>query len=154
MISRLSQHYIKNPAREAYPLLREIPFFRPFKENEHMDFLVKSGNWLKCPPNVEIIKEKENDRTFFVVISGKLSVLKSGRALALLRKGELFGEMGALLGEARCADVLTMEETMLYEGNIDTVKKFPPHIIFPFMLHVFSITAKRLKAADRRLASL
>jgi eukaryotic-like serine/threonine-protein kinase len=150
----LGDYYIRNPARESYPMLREIPFFSHFKSDDDLEFIVKAGNWLRCPLGADIIKEKEKESTFFVVVKGKLSVLKGERPISIIHKGELFGELGALLGEPRLANVMAMEESMLFEGNAVVFRKFPPHIIVPFLMYVVSLTAKRLKAADRRLAAL
>jgi CRP-like cAMP-binding protein len=78
--------------------------------------------------------------------------MKGSRPIGIVHRGEMVGEMGALLGEKRSAGVLTMQESMLYEGHPRVLRNLPPRIIYPFMIYVFSITAKRLRAADRRLA--
>lgn len=151
---RLNDHYIKQPGPKYYPTLRKIPFFGHFKKDEHLEQVVKTGFFLKVPPGVEVVQENESSRTFYVVIHGKLSVMKGQRAIAMLHQGEIFGELAALLGEPRTAHVLTLEESMLYEGDTLVLKKLPPDILFPFMLYLFQVQAKRLKKANRRLAVL
>ncbi len=70
------------------------------------------------PSGVEIIKEGEEGRDFFVVYSGRLSVKKTlgvePEEIGRLGKGDFFGEMGFLLSVPRSATVRTEEKCRVF----------------------------------------
>ncbi|MBW2333426.1 MAG: cyclic nucleotide-binding domain-containing protein, partial [Deltaproteobacteria bacterium] len=60
-----------------------------------------------------IIKEGEIDDSFYILISGQVVVKIGTKKLAVLEKGQCFGEMAYLTGEARTATIITKEECIL-----------------------------------------
>lgn len=148
----LEPYEAKMPDKEKYERLRNIPLFGLFKQDEELEKLVKSGCWYKCPAGTFIIREGDNGSEIFVIISGKVRVFKGNRTLAVLLPGEIVGEMGALVNEDRCANVMATEECTLFRLDINSVKDFHREQLFNLMLFLYRVTAKRLVDADRRLA--
>jgi CRP/FNR family transcriptional regulator, cyclic AMP receptor protein len=54
-----------------------------------------------------VVKEGAGGSVFFVVLGGKAKVVRKGRTLARLRRGDFFGEMSILDGQPRTASVVT-----------------------------------------------
>lgn len=54
-----------------------------------------------------VVKEGAGGSVFFVVLKGKARVVRRGRTLARLRRGDFFGEMSILDGKPRTASVVT-----------------------------------------------
>jgi CRP/FNR family cyclic AMP-dependent transcriptional regulator len=53
-----------------------------------------------------VVKEGAGGAVFFVVLEGKATVVRKGRTLARLRRGDFFGEMSILDGRPRTASVI------------------------------------------------
>lgn len=63
-----------------------------------------------------IIQEGEPGHTFYLVVSGEVSVRAGGDAeVARLKRGQYFGEMSLLTGEPRAATVLAASDAVLLE---------------------------------------
>ncbi len=134
--------------------LREIPFFAVFRDDAHLEMVVENGTWLECPEGTILVREGELERDFFVLIQGNVRVFKGKKTLALLSRGEILGEMGALLAEPRSANAVALKDCHLYRMDVSVLKSFPQRVIFEMMHYVYRVTATRLVTADRRLAAV
>jgi small-conductance mechanosensitive channel/CRP-like cAMP-binding protein len=66
--------------------------------------------------NERIIQEGEEGHTFYLVLSGEVSVRTGkGQEVTRLKRGSYFGEMSLLTGEPRSATVVAVEDSMLLE---------------------------------------
>ncbi len=93
----------------------QIPFFAPFKETPgKLKALMQFSRILNYEDQELVIREgDEDDGALFVILSGAVVIAKTidwetGRAkpLAILRKGEFFGEMSLFDASPRSANVL------------------------------------------------
>jgi CRP-like cAMP-binding protein len=148
----LEEYESRTPDKQRFDRLRSIPFFSIFKEDDALEHLVGSGCWYQCPAGTFIIREGESGHELYVLISGKIRVFKGGRTLAVLPPGEIVGEMGSLMNQERCANVVALEESTLFRLHIETIRTFPRDQLFAVMRYVYGVTAQRLVDADRRLA--
>lgn len=151
------ENRILSPERQATDRsasLRRLPFFSSFDTDEQISLLVEAGDWYKFPATSFVIREGELEHRLYVVISGRLRVFKSGKTLAVLHPGEIVGEMGAMLYEERCANVISLEDSTLFGIDVGALKKLPREILFLMMQHVYRVTAGRLRDVDRRLAAV
>ena len=66
-----------------------------------------------------ILTEREDGRTAFLIVCGKVEVVvgsgAKAKAVATLRAGDVFGEMSLLTGEPRAASVVALGEVELLE---------------------------------------
>ncbi|MDY7002133.1 MAG: cyclic nucleotide-binding domain-containing protein, partial [Thermodesulfobacteriota bacterium] len=108
--------------------LREIPFFAVFRDDAHLEVVVENGTWLECPEGTILVREGEMERDFFVLIQGKVRVFKGKKTLALLTRGEILGEMGALLAEPRSANAVVTKDCYLYRMDVSVLKGFPQRV--------------------------
>ena len=80
---------------ERFQLLRTLPFFREFPENELWE-VMRLSKWAKFKPETALIKEGDHGDSFFILAGGYVRVTKSGRQLNVLSAGDCFGEMSYL----------------------------------------------------------
>ncbi len=91
-------------------LLRKIERFQPFSEGD-LAALVKLARFRKFAPGEVIIREGEYECWMYVLLSGKLEVVKKGKTLRYLsRTGDMFGEMGVIDGSPRSATIRAVGE--------------------------------------------
>jgi len=150
----LSRYEITVPDGADYAMLRSIPFFDVFEDDEDLSTVCRGGSWLGCPPGVTLICDGEMGHDFFVVVRGGAEVRKDGKVLGEVPQGELLGEMGAFLHEQRSADAVTSADSILFRLHITALNRLPLQVVFPLMVHIYRITARRLKAADRKLSMM
>jgi CRP-like cAMP-binding protein len=94
------------------PLLAGVPLFSACKPAE----LTKISQM--CTP-VEVsaghvlTREGESGKEFFLIIEGEVRVEKGGRAVAIMGRGDFFGEAALLDGGPRTATVVAVTDLVL-----------------------------------------
>lgn len=105
------------------------------------------------PAGALIFKEwDDHNGAAYVIKEGRVRLSVMGRELAQLGRGELFGEMALVTGEARVATAETVEPTTLVplrrESFLVLVREQPF-----FAIEVMQVLAKRLHAVDQIILS-
>lgn len=99
--------------------LKRNPFFRDFQEGDLTEIL-KASSWNKYEFNEMILHQYElaekNERILFIIIMGKIVVMKEGKPLAELKEGDYFGEVSFLKGQPRVADVVSKAKQVIILG--------------------------------------
>lgn len=90
--------------------LAGIPLFSRLEEND-IARLAKSVVPRSYAKGATIVKEGEQAVAFYVIVSGKVDVTKSGEKVGEKRAGEPFGEMALLDGYPRSTTVIASEDT-------------------------------------------
>jgi len=97
---------------EISKFVSSAPLFKDFP-SEVMNLFVDLGELAIFPTGTEIVAQNESDRTFYLIIRGKVSVFKDQKKITDLGQGEFFGEVALLNGMKRTATIQTTEETMV-----------------------------------------
>lgn len=107
--------------------------------------------------NLIFMENSEGEKCFFVA-EGSVKVTrlsKDGKEviLAMLNKGEFFGEMALLDGESRSANVIALENTEVLTLNredfLSVLQDYPQ-----IAIQLLKEMAHRLRKSDRQIASL
>ena len=92
-----------------YERVSRLSFFEEFEESEILE-TVKSGEWEEYQAGTEIIIEGEFDKSFYLLISGKVSVRRADVEVDVLRPGATFGELGFIVNQARTATIVAQDK--------------------------------------------
>jgi small-conductance mechanosensitive channel/CRP-like cAMP-binding protein len=96
-------------------LLRAVDLFTFLSEEEREQLRAKLVA-RRFGKNERIIQEGEQGHTFYLVVSGEVSVRTGkGQEVTRLKRGNYFGEMSLLTGEPRAATVVALEDSVLLE---------------------------------------
>ena len=100
------------------------------------------------PTGQRILRQGFTGTGFYVIIDGEVAVKIDGHEIARLGKGDFFGEMSILLGEAPNADiVVTRQLTVLHLGGAELA---PFLLDYPrVLLRMTKTIALRLRNANR-----
>jgi putative ABC transport system ATP-binding protein len=97
------------------------------------------------PPDGVIIRQGDPGDKFYLIRRGEVRVIKDGRQLLLLGKGEFFGDRALVTGEPRNATVQAVGEVELYTVGRDTFEKNLA-ICKPFINLVLDVFRRELPA--------
>ena len=107
-------------------LMATNPLFRPFNRLQRRDLLRRFTSH-DVDAGADVIREGEDGRGLFVVVSGEVAVTKSGASgplpLATLRPGDIVGEIALVRGEPATATVTASIPTTVLFLARDTVER-------------------------------
>lgn len=101
---------------KKFRALRRLRFFRRFSDAEVWE-VVRAAVWTSHGPGEQIITEGSVDLSFFIIVSGEVTVSKNGRTICTLSTGDCFGEMGYLTKAKRTATIAANTEVILLKIN-------------------------------------
>lgn len=140
---------------EKFATLRSLAFFKNFSDVELWEVLHIS-EWRKVQAAESILREGETGRSFYVLAQGAVRVVKQGRLLSLLHRGDCFGEMAHLAehGCKRSTDVIAKSEVVLIEINPDVLAHASTGCRFQFGDAFLHMLVQRLSVANTRISHL
>jgi len=92
--------------------VKTMPLFQDLQPAE-LDLMLVKLQPVSASPGQAIVRQGEPGDRFYVIRSGRVEVLKDGRFVAALGRGEAFGEIALLLDVPRTATVRAVEHTEL-----------------------------------------
>ena len=128
---------------ELLSYIKDLPFFSTFTENQ-IDQILSACDLVKVEKGKTIIQEGEIDDSFYILISGQVLVQTGSEELAVLEKGQCFGEMAYLTGEARSATIITKEECVLLKISSTLLNGLSEDIQLLFFKNFTQTIIKRL----------
>ena len=103
-------------------LERRVRFFHGVAP-EAIAKLFSRGKTVEYEAGQVIFQKGESGRCMFVILNGAVEIVDEGRHLALLGKGEIFGEIALVSNAARSASAKTVSETSLLMLSFDDITK-------------------------------
>lgn len=140
---------------EKFNILRSLNFFRNFSDVELWEVL-RISEWRKVHRDETILHEGECGRDFFILGQGEVRVLKQGRLLSTLCKGDCFGEMAHLSERnfTRTTDVVADTDITLIGINPDVLETATTGCRFQIDDAFLRLLVKRLDIANTRISHL
>jgi eukaryotic-like serine/threonine-protein kinase len=147
--------FLKQPAvrltqQEKYHRVENLRFFKDFPDNDLWE-LINSAEWIRLPPDAEIVQEGQADASFYVLVTGEVSVTKSTRQIVRLYPGDCFGEMGLLSGRPRTATIAAITEITVMKLRDSVVQRMSVNCQLKFQRQFLTTLIERLEHADERL---
>ncbi|MBI5437255.1 MAG: protein kinase [Nitrosomonadales bacterium] len=140
---------------EKFDTLRSLHFFKNIGDTELWEVL-RISDWREVKKGECILQEGDQGREFFILASGMLKVMKQGRVLNMLRKGDCFGEMKRFPDSnfLRTTAVLAETDATLIEISLDVLAKASVECRFQIDDAFLYILLKRLDVANTRISNL
>ena len=145
------------PADSDVELLREVPIFGDLADDALgtiIDLTVRRS----FPKNTLIVLEETHAETLYIIENGSVKITRlneEGREviLAMLGESEFFGEMALLDGQGRSANVMALEDTVLFTLSrrdfLDVLHRFPS-----ISIQLLKEMTGRLRKSDQQIKSL
>jgi serine/threonine protein kinase len=119
-------------ADDVVDYVHRVSFFENFTRNQ-VNKVIKSSNLIKVPKGKVLLSEGEIDDSFYIILSGKAIVRKNNKNIAVIDRGECFGEMAYLGGDARAATVFAGTDCMLMKISATLLEKSSESIQILFL---------------------
>ncbi|MGD9010019.1 MAG: cyclic nucleotide-binding domain-containing protein [Desulfobacteraceae bacterium] len=135
--------------------LKNIDVLEPFEDQE-LQRLMEMSKIRKFSAGESIVKEGQTDTWLYILMFGRIKVSKNGKQVAVLdRKGEIFGEMGALNSARRSATVFAETDTVCLATDMFYLEKLTGNdkIAFGYVLYrlLSEILSRRLRQTTAAL---
>lgn len=138
-------------ASKKADLLRSIDFFRPFSRRE-IEEIGRLGTFIRYRKSQVIVREGDVDTTFFVLLTGKVRVIKNNHRIADLPAGSCFGEMGAFTRTARTAHVITRDPSIVLKLDLKIFERENPELRLKFYDIFIKTLIQRLDSTTKQLS--
>lgn len=133
-------------------LLNMIPFFKDFSSYEKKRVAGNDTAFKPYRAGAKIIKEGDKDTSFFIILSGTVSVVKGGATIINLGSGEFFGEMAFLTNEARGTSVIAVDDAVIaLQVDQDLMKRLSAEIREKIKDQIITKLIERLNKTTERL---
>lgn len=103
-----------------------------------------------------IFKEGDKSKNIYFLLEGKIGITKKissgSKTIAILRKGDIFGEMALFENAPRSANALVMEQSEILDINGEEFGRFlsaKPQESFSILMKIIAISSSRLRNMDR-----
>jgi len=143
----------KDALREKFEILENIGFLKGFTDADIWD-LVRASIWQTYSAGTTIIGEGELDNSFYILLSGVVSIKKGGQHIGNLQEGDCFGEMGYLSQIKRTATVESKTEVTLIKVNATTLDRAEEGTQLRFLKAFVGTVIDRLNQTTSNLTQL
>ena len=105
-----------------FKILKGLDFFEDFNDNELAE-VINVTRWISYKDKSTIITEGEIEDCFYIIATGELQVIKKGNVIAILNKGDCFGEMAYLGKISRTATIKAIGKANLIKVNSSAIEQ-------------------------------
>jgi eukaryotic-like serine/threonine-protein kinase len=109
VLDELAYSEVALPEEQKLRAVKDLKFFRDLSEAEIRE-VIKASVWEHYSANQWVIREGTLENSFYIIVSGEVSVKRTNREINTLSEGECIGEMGYLGEGKRTASVVTADE--------------------------------------------
>ena len=102
--------------------MQALRFFAEFPAPELWE-LLRHSHWGRYQPGESIPYEGASDLSLFVVVSGQIEIHRDGAAIAGLKAGQCFGELGYLAGTRQAANLVARGESDVLKITSDVIER-------------------------------
>jgi serine/threonine-protein kinase len=133
-------------AQDFFDFVHGKSFFRAFTKDQVRE-LVTASNVIRVGAGRVIIQEGDTDDVFYILLSGKVVILKEGIVVATIDPGECFGEMSYLASQPRSATVVAETSCSLLKIKSTLLNKSSESVQLLFFRRFATILARRVAAS-------
>ena len=135
--------------------IKKFEIFEPFQDDE-LHHLMAMSKIRKYNPGEKIFEQGSADTWLYFLVYGQVRLMKDNQSVILLqRRGDIFGEMGAIECAPRSASAVAVGETVCLATDIYYIEQLTgtDKLAFGYVIYrVFSeVLAERLRTTTEAL---
>jgi serine/threonine-protein kinase len=133
----------KGKIKDVIDYVHNVPFFENFSRAQVREIL-NASNLIRVRKGRIVVAEGDIDDSFYIILSGRAAVNKNGKIIALIERGECFGEMAYVSGQARAATVLAYTDCILMKISATLLDKSSESMQLLFTKNFAKTLVKRI----------
>ena len=114
--------------------------------------MINASSWQSFEARTQIIGEGEIDNSFYVIVSGDVTVRKGGRDVDTLASGDCFGEMGFIARTERTASIIARSAVTALKVRASLIERASLHCQLRFHKVFLNTLVQRLSQATEKIA--
>ncbi len=126
--------------------VHHVPFFENFNK-EQVKEILNASSIIRARQGKVLVTEGDIDDSFFIILSGKAAVKRSEQDIAIISRGECFGEMSYLSGQARAATVVAKADCILMKISATLLDKSAESMQLKFLKNFSMTLIRRLSSS-------
>ena len=141
---------------EILSVLDRLSFFDSFSADEKRQMASDDAHFRVYHSEELLIRQGSFDQSLFIILIGSVIVTEGpgGTILAILKAGDIFGEMAFLTDTRRTANVIAKETVIALKLNWVMFEQLSPEIREKFKDKIIEKLVTRLDAANKELTRL
>ena len=141
---------------DILPVINRLSFFNSFTTGEKRQMVSDDAHFRVYNPGEMLIRQGSSDQSLFIILTGAVNVTEgaSGTILAVLRAGDIFGEMAFLTDTRRTANVVARESVIALKLDRVMFEQLCPEIRDKFKDKIIEKLVARLDTANKELSRL
>jgi putative nucleotidyltransferase with HDIG domain len=141
---------------EILPIIERLSFFSSFTTNEKRQMVSDDTHFRVYAPGELLIRQGSSDQSLFIILTGTVAVTSAsgGTVLAVLKAGDIFGEMAFLTDTRRTANVAAKESVIALKLDNVAFEQLRPEIREKFKDKIIEKLVNRLDKANQELTRL
>ena len=120
------------PIEDIVDYVRNTPFFENF-DKEQVKEILSASSIIRVFEGNTVVAEGEIDDSLYIILSGKVEVVKEGNRIDSIEGGQCFGEMAYLSGRPRSATLRAATDCILMKISAVLMDGVPADIQLLFM---------------------
>lgn len=150
---RLTMDKRELPVENVVDYVCNTPFFEHFGKDQVREILSASSIIRVFTGNV-VVSEGEIDDSLYIILSGKIRVLKGDKEIDVIDSGECFGEMAYLSGQPRTATLKAFTDCILMKISATLMDEVSPSLNLLFMKSFALTLVGRISRNHKLIMSL
>lgn len=141
---------------EILPIISRLGFFNSFTASEKRQMVSDDTHFRVYRPGEILIRQGSEDQSLFIILTGAVNITEGAgeTILALLKAGDIFGEMAFLANVRRTANVIATEPVIALKLDRVLFERLSPEIREKFKDKIIEKLVARLDNANKELARL
>jgi serine/threonine-protein kinase len=140
---------------KALALIKEISFFNKLNLEEKKFLATLDCNRLTFPKSRTIITQGQVESSLFILLEGSLKVVREPHSkvtLAVLKPGDVFGEVSFIEHRPRTTSVIALEESTVLKMDGQMIQRLNPALLNKIKDQLIDLLLQRLDAMNKRMA--
>ncbi len=138
---------------QAFELIDKLSFFDEFSQEEKQFLSTLESQIYKYVPSDVIIREGDEDYSFFILLKGVVAVVKNNPnevVLAKLKAGAVFGEIAYIAKRIRTTSVIADGNAIALKIDTKNIDKLRPAIPTKLKDKLIEILVRRLETMNEQ----
>ena len=135
--------------RDTYEILaRRMVLFNGL-DAETIAKIFTRGMTVEYQAGEVIFKKGQEGESLYVILNGNVAIADEGRELAMLRQGDMFGEMALISQGKRSADAVAVNDVSLLALKMDIINNIMPRdVSVQLLVNIILTLSRRLQEAN------